>query len=65
MKKTSTSRTSKRSVASRTDWPRIKAMRDTDINLSDLPELTAERAALGIVRVGGKEKRHRIRTHNK
>ena len=54
MSKTSSSRTSKRGAASKSDWPRIKAMRDTDIDLSDLPEITSEMAALGVVRVGGK-----------
>jgi len=29
-------------------------MRDAEIDLSDLPEITAEKAAHGIVRVGGK-----------
>jgi uncharacterized protein (DUF4415 family) len=55
MSKRSTSKTSKRPTASKTDWPRIKAMRDVDINLSDLPEVTTEMAAHGIVRVAGKE----------
>jgi uncharacterized protein (DUF4415 family) len=30
-------------------------MRDEDIDLSDLPEVTAEKAAHGVVRVAGKE----------
>lgn len=54
MSKSSTSRTSKRAVVSKTDWPRIKAMRDADINLSDIPEVIAEAAAHGVVRVAGK-----------
>lgn len=54
MKKPSTSRTSSRAAVSKTDWPRIKAMRDADIDLSDLPEITAEKAAHGVVRVAGK-----------
>ena len=54
MKKLSISRTSSRPAASKTDWPRIKAMRDADIDLSDLPEITAEKAAHGVVRVAGK-----------
>ena len=54
MSKSSTSRTSRRAVVSKTDWPRIKAMRDADINLSDIPEVTAEAAAHGVVRVAGK-----------
>lgn len=54
MSKSSTSRTSRRATASKTDWPRIKAMRDADIDLSDIPEITAEMAAHGVVRVAGK-----------
>ena len=54
MKKLSISRTSSRPAASKTDWPRIKAMGDADIDLSDLPEITAEKAAHGVVRVAGK-----------
>ena len=54
MSKSSTSRASRRAAASKTDWPRIKAMRDADIDLSDLPEVTAERAAHGVVRVAGR-----------
>lgn len=54
MSKPSTSRTSRRTAASKTDWPRVKAMRDADIDLSGLPEITAEKAAHGVVRVAGK-----------
>lgn len=54
MNKSSTSRTSSRAAVSKTDWPRVKAMRDSDIDLSDLPEITAEKAAHGVVRVAGK-----------
>ena len=54
MSKVTTSRTSKRAAATRTDWPRIKSMRDADIDLSDIPEITAEMAAHGVVRVAGK-----------
>lgn len=54
MSKPSTSRTSRRVAVSKTDWPRIKAMRDADIDLSDLPEITTEKAAHGVVRVAGK-----------
>ena len=54
MSKFSTSRTSRHAAASKTDWPRIKAMRDADIDLSDIPEITAEKAAHGVVRVAGK-----------
>ena len=54
MSKSSTSRASSRAPVSKTDWPRVKAMRDADIDLSDLPEVTAEKAAHGVVRVAGK-----------
>ena len=54
MSKSSTSRISKRTAASKTDWPRVRAMRDADIDLSDIPEVTAEMAAHGVVRVAGK-----------
>ncbi len=54
MSKSSTSRISKRTPASKTDWPRVRAMRDADIDLSDIPEVTAEMAAHGVVRVAGK-----------
>jgi uncharacterized protein (DUF4415 family) len=54
MNKPSTSRTSKRAPASKTDWRRIKAMRDTDIDLSDIPEISAEMAAQGVLLVAGK-----------
>ena len=54
MSKSSTSRTSRHAAVSKTDWQRIKAMRDSDIDLSDLPEITAEKAAHGVVRVAGK-----------
>lgn len=54
MKKSSTSKTSRRAAASNTDWPRVKAMRDADIDMSDLPEITAGKATHGVVRVGGK-----------
>jgi len=54
MNKPSTSRTSKRAVVSKSDWPRVRAMRDADIDLSDIPEVTAEMAAHGVVRIAGK-----------
>ncbi|MDM8543913.1 BrnA antitoxin family protein [Desulfococcaceae bacterium HSG9] len=37
-----------------TDWKRIDAMRDEDIDLSDIPEVTEEQIAGAIRRVGGK-----------
>ena len=53
MKRSSTSKISKR-VPSKTDWLRVRAIGDGDIDLSDIPEVTAEAAASGVVRVGGK-----------
>lgn len=54
MSKPSTSRTSKRAATAKTDWSRVNAMRESDIDLSDLPEVTSAMAARGVVRVGGK-----------
>jgi uncharacterized protein (DUF4415 family) len=42
-------------MVSKTDWQRIETMRDADIDLSEVPELTAEMAEHGVVRVAGKE----------
>ncbi len=45
----------KRSVTSkesRTDWPRVDAMKDEDIDFSDAPEITPEMFARGVVRRG-------------
>ena len=53
MKKRSTSGISK-DQSSRTDWPRVHGMRDSDIDTSDIPELTAEVMGDGVVRVQGK-----------
>ena len=55
MSKSSTSKISKRATISKTDWSRIKTMRDEDIDLSDIPEVTADMAAHGVVRIAGKE----------
>jgi uncharacterized protein (DUF4415 family) len=49
MKKPRTSRKSE------TDWKRVLAMRDKDIDLSDIPEVTPEMFAKGVVRRGLKE----------
>ncbi|MGH8470379.1 MAG: BrnA antitoxin family protein [Gammaproteobacteria bacterium] len=46
MSKSSTSKTSK------TDWKRVDALRDEDIDLSDNPEVTPEMFAKAIVRRG-------------
>ena len=37
---------------SRTDWKRMDAMRDEDIDTSDIPEITPEQFARAIVRKG-------------
>ncbi len=37
-----------------TDWKRIDAMRDEDIDLSDIPEVTGKQMARAVLRVGGK-----------
>ena len=47
MNKKSTSR------ASRTDWARINAMRDEDIDLSDIPEVTEAQMARAVLRIDG------------
>ncbi|MEJ7863311.1 MAG: hypothetical protein WKF90_16900, partial [Pyrinomonadaceae bacterium] len=39
---------------SQTDWARIDAMTDEDINLSDIPEITEEMWAKAIWRKGSK-----------
>ena len=54
MKKQSTSRTSKRASVSKTDWARVKSMRDREIDLSNIPEIPAEMASNGTLRAGGK-----------
>jgi uncharacterized protein (DUF4415 family) len=41
---------SKTSQIDRTDYHRLAAMKDEDIDLSDIPEVTAEMFARGIVR---------------
>ncbi|HEY5551758.1 MAG TPA: BrnA antitoxin family protein [Opitutaceae bacterium] len=55
MSKPSTSKASKRTLVSKTDWQRVQATQDADIDLSEVPEITAEMAAHGVVRVAGKE----------
>jgi uncharacterized protein (DUF4415 family) len=42
------------SKASETDWDRVAAMRDEDIDLSEVPEVTAEQMARARLRVGGR-----------
>ena len=46
MKKAATSK------KSRTDWKRVNALKDEDINLSDVPEVSPEMFARAIVRRG-------------
>ncbi len=46
MKPTSTIR------KSQTDWKRIEAMRDEDIDFSDVPEITPEQFAKGVLMKG-------------
>ncbi len=42
------------SKTSQTDWNRIYKMRDEDIDLSEIPEITATQMARSVLRVGGK-----------
>ncbi len=42
------------SVDSQTDWDKLKAMTDDEIDLSEVPEVTAEQLAQSTLRVGGK-----------
>ncbi len=42
------------SVVSRTNWKRLNTMQDKDIDLSDIPEITATQMARAKLRVGGK-----------
>jgi len=45
---------SKRPISSScTDWARLNAIRDEDIDLSEIPEVTEEQAARAKLRVGG------------
>ena len=39
---------------SRTDWQRLRAMTDDEIDLSDLPEATAEEMSRGRLRLAGR-----------
>jgi len=42
----------RRAGKSRTDWARVKAMKDSEIDFSDSPELTPEAFAHTVVRKG-------------
>ena len=44
---------------SQTDWERLEAMEDEDIDLSDLPELTPEMFAKAVVKRGLKDKENK------
>jgi uncharacterized protein (DUF4415 family) len=39
---------------SQTDWEALEAMTDEDVDLSEIPEVTAEQIAQATLRVGGK-----------
>lgn len=39
---------------SQTNWEVLEAMEDEDIDLSDIPEITAEQIARATLRIGGK-----------
>lgn len=39
---------------SQTDWERINTMKDEDIDLSDIPEVTEDQMAQAKLRIGGK-----------
>jgi uncharacterized protein (DUF4415 family) len=51
--------TSKKSTTDETDWKRIDAMKDEDIDFSETPEVTPEMFARGIVRRGLKPVRRK------
>ncbi len=40
---------------SQTDWERVNGMRDEDIDLSDIPEITQDQMERATLRVGGKQ----------
>ena len=56
VRKQSTSKVSskRRLRKSETDWKRVLAMDDEDINTSDIPEMTEDMARGGVLRVAGK-----------
>ena len=53
MNKKSTSKDSQ-TEDSQTDWERVNRMRDEDIDLSDIPEITQDQMDRATLRVGGK-----------
>ena len=42
------------SKGSQTDWDRIRRLKDEDIDLSDIPEVTDQQMARAVLRLGGK-----------
>ncbi len=42
------------SNTSMTDWDRVRSMKDEDIDLSDIPQITEEQMNRAVLRVGGK-----------
>jgi uncharacterized protein (DUF4415 family) len=42
------------SSSSRTDWDRVRSMKDEDIDFSDIPEIEVEDMREAVLRVGGK-----------
>jgi uncharacterized protein (DUF4415 family) len=45
---------------SQTDWERLDAMNDEDIDLSDIPELTPEMFAKAVIKRGLKNKENKV-----
>lgn len=41
-------------VVSLTDWDRVRAMKDEDIDFSDLPEITPDMLKSAVIRIAGK-----------
>ena len=41
-------------MPTQTDWNRIRKMRDEDVDLSEIPGITAKQMARSVLRVGGK-----------
>lgn len=42
------------SNSSQTDWDRLRSMKDEEVDLSEIPEVTAEDLRGAVLRVGGK-----------
>ena len=42
------------SRASQTDWDRVRSMKDEDIDLSEVPEISSDDLRRAVLRVGGK-----------